>query len=395
MSDTTRVEEVKEKKDWEKDYTPQERREIVANQLSFQIIDAIKKGVSPILQRASKEELAKNAPYNGFNGMPLTGLNTIILEGAKVEHNYSTGAWLSGLQAVMMKVGIDKEVLKNLKGVKIQSIKTREYEHQYELDENNNKIPLKKDGKVCLNDKGEIMYKRLMEKAMRQVPQTNELGKILKDKEGKKLYAEEPIPLLDSKGNIKLDEKGNVEYLMQFAPDTYKELESPILETTTMYNVQELLGAIKGDENIKKFHNKIKSRRDDDKLNKHYNSHLKFDKETNKEIDIVNKEIRLDDLHLNDDTKKAINSLYYAKNNGKDFIYPLKKLSKEEYLGLQAKRIEENAIKRAEQAKEAQSNTQESTKESANNTQEKQASINEPAKSPYKKPKSKDLGMGR
>lgn len=67
------------KKDWEKDYTSDERREIIKNNLAFIIIQSIKDKNSPLLKASTYKELAgvdsegnidnSNIAFNGFNGV--------------------------------------------------------------------------------------------------------------------------------------------------------------------------------------------------------------------------------------------------------------------------------------------------------------------------------------
>lgn len=317
------------KKHWEYDYTAEERREILTKQIGYQIIEDIKNGISPILKAAPKEKLKVH--FNGFNGLPINGLNMILLEAAKNKYDYGSDIWLNAYQAILMNVGFTKENLKQLNGVKIQNVRTLDYEHVYELDENGNKIQLKdKFNNPRFNKDGKPLYKREMEEAI--------------DRNTK-----EPLFKKDSNGKLILKD-GKPQPIMNFKPDIARKRKIPILETQVMYNIHELIKNIGIGQNLTiEEKNNLKDRFIKKLQKKGLNqnsSTMNLNKARVNEKgeilrDINNQEIRLDELYMvNDHTKAAINRYYYARNKNVDYEYPLRKMTKESYVKEEVKNLD-------------------------------------------------------
>lgn len=327
--------ELKTTKHWEYDYTAKERREILTKQIGFQIVEDIKNGVSPILKAAPKEKLKVH--FNGFNGLPINGLNMILLEAAKNKYDYGSDIWLNAYQAILMNVGFTKENLKQLNGVKIQNVRTLDYEHVYELDENGNKIQLRdKFNNPKFSKDGKPLYKREMEQAIDR--NTNE-----------------PLFKKDSNGELILKD-GKPQPIMNFKPDIARERKIPILETQVMYNIHELIKNIGIGQNITiEEKNKLKDRFVKKLQKKGLNqncSTMNLNKARVNEKgeilrDINNQEIRLDELYMvNDHTKAAINRYYYARNKNEDYKYPLRKMTKESYVKEEVKNLDNQLRKK-------------------------------------------------
>ena len=200
-------------------------KENFKKQVHFEVGTAIKEGKAPFLRSHSAEDMAKNRAYNPSNGIPYSGLNSLMLDIEKNRKNAPTNAWVSLRDAKNLGANpAEIEGLKNQwkdKAVRIQYIQTTETKNIYKLDENGQKIPYldKNTGQPAIG------------------------------KDGKPLYEFEMIPQLDDKGNVKymfdketkqpiLDENGNQKIWMDIKTETIK-LSEPIYRTELLYNISE------------------------------------------------------------------------------------------------------------------------------------------------------------
>lgn len=382
------------KKDWEKDYTSDERREIIKNNLAFTIIQSIKDKNSPLLKASTYKELAgvdskgnidnSNIAFNGFNGIPYDGINMLLLDTAKKANGFSTNIWLDVKQAIML--GVNWESIKNLDGVKIQHTKTIEYQAQYELDSNGNKIPLldsKGAQRVSIN--GKPLFKRKMEK----VPLIDKTTKqIIKNADGTPKYMMQDV---FDKNGVKIGEKP----LERFAPDIPKPFytitkvpkkdeqgniingkdgnpimeekrvwnKEAILETTKVYNIAQLINTFKEVGSKERFINKLSPLRNEAK---HYNKHVRaYDKGDIREIrldeltdiKVKDKYGNIKEYGLNENTINSINNYFYARNQKKDFKYTIRTFTpKDKEINIEAKSIMNMLNSKGEEAKIKQNN---------------------------------------
>lgn len=169
---------------WE-NYTHEERRESFNNYAKYNIVRAIKNKSAPWLEAKSALMLQKTRPFNAQTGKPYEGLNAILLESKQNEMGYTNGSWITAKQANFLGAKLTGEQLKQMDGVKISYIKTKE-------------------AKKVLDKKGK--------------PKTE--------------------PQLDKEGNPKINPQTNKPYY-KFVYDI-KELPTPILETTTLYHTSQI-----------------------------------------------------------------------------------------------------------------------------------------------------------
>lgn len=169
---------------WE-NYTHEERKASFNNYAKYNIIQAIKIQSAPWLTSKSAQEIQKNRPFNVQTGRPYEGLNAILLESKQQEKGYENGAWISAKQANFLGAKLTAEQLRQMEGVKISYIKTKEAIQIF-------------------------------------------------DKKGKP----KTTPQLDSKGKPKINPKTNKPYY-NFVYDI-RDLPKPILETTTLYHTSQI-----------------------------------------------------------------------------------------------------------------------------------------------------------
>lgn len=169
---------------WE-NYSHEERRESFNNYARYNIIQAIKAKTAPWFKAKSAEEIQKTRPFNAQTGKPYEGLNAILLESAQKAKSYENGSWISAKQANFLGAKLTGEQLKQMEGVKISYIKTKEAVQVF--DENG----------------------------------------VAKTK-----------PQLDKEGSPKINPKTNEPYY-DFVYDI-KNLPKPILETTTLYHTSQI-----------------------------------------------------------------------------------------------------------------------------------------------------------
>ena len=171
-------------KKWE-EYTHEERKESFNNYAKYNIIQAIKSKSAPWLEAKNAKELQHTRPFNAQTGRPYEGLNAILLESKQKELGYENGSWITAKQANFLGAKLTGEQLKQMQGVKISYIKTKE-------------------ATKVLDKKGN--------------PKTK--------------------PQVDKNGNTKINPKTNKPYY-DFVYDI-KELPAPILETTTLYHTSQI-----------------------------------------------------------------------------------------------------------------------------------------------------------
>lgn len=171
-------------KKWE-EYTHEERKESFNNYAKYNIIQAIKSKSAPWLEAKNAKELQHTRPFNAQTGRPYEGLNAILLESKQKELGYENGSWITAKQANFLGAKLTGEQLKQMQGVKISYIKTKE-------------------ATKVLDKKGS--------------PKTK--------------------PQVDKNGNTKINPKTNKPYY-DFVYDI-KELPAPILETTTLYHTSQI-----------------------------------------------------------------------------------------------------------------------------------------------------------
>ncbi|QOQ91989.1 DUF1738 domain-containing protein (plasmid) [Helicobacter cinaedi] len=167
------------------EYTHEERRESFNNYAKYNIIQAIKSQTAPWLKAKSAEEIQATRPFNAQTGKAYEGLNAILLESQQNAKGYQNGAWITAKQANFLGARLTSEQLKQMEGVKISYIKTKEAT------------------KVC-------------------------------DKDGKPLIK----TYVGKDGKTKINPKTNEPYY-DFVYDI-KELPKPILETTTLYHTSQI-----------------------------------------------------------------------------------------------------------------------------------------------------------
>lgn len=143
---------------WE-NYTHEERKESFNNYAKYNIIQTIKSKNAPWLEAKSAEEIQKNRPFNAQTGRPYEGLNAILLESAQKEKGYENGSWISAKQANFLGAKLTGDMLKQMEGVKISYIKTKEATKVLDSKGNPKTTPqLDKSGKPKINPKTKKPY---------------------------------------------------------------------------------------------------------------------------------------------------------------------------------------------------------------------------------------------
>lgn len=318
-----------EKKEW-KDMSLAEQRESIKNQLSFEINKSIREGYSPLLKKQSKEQIndISNIAYNGFSGNAYTGLNAILLDTKKAEHNYPSNTWLSAKQALALGVNLGEKFnrLNNIPKVRLTYIQTLEVVPKYERDKEGNPIPLlDENGNQRVSKNGVKMYKREVER----------------DEEGN------PIPITSKDGEVVKNQSG--ETLYKFATET-KELEKPIVGSIDVYNIRELIPLGLKLEKLSplmtkdKDGNTIKLTHPTSHIDKNNNVITNYSTQSKGFEEFAKKAVVLTELKkdfmqnkkygLSDKVISSINSYCYAKSQNADFTNVIEAVSK----------VNENAI---------------------------------------------------
>ncbi|PAF46199.1 hypothetical protein BKH41_09440 [Helicobacter sp. 12S02232-10] len=194
-----------EKKSWA-EMSLEEKKDTFGNYIVYEVAMAMKGQYAPFLEKVE----TFNRAYNGLNGVPYNGLNSLVLDLKQKQGNYQSNVWLSLAEAKQLKVD-EKEIDSifqdnSIPKAKISFIKAFEYIPVYELDENGNKIPLlDKDGNQRLD-------KHTQEPLFRYVYE----------------------PQLDKDGNLKINLQTNQPYIQM---KTEKVAIKPTLESKFLYNV--------------------------------------------------------------------------------------------------------------------------------------------------------------
>lgn len=194
-----------EKKSWA-EMSLEEKKDTFGNYIVYEVTMAMKGQYAPFLEKVETFDRA----YNGLNGVPYNGLNSLVLDLKQKQGNYQSNVWLSLAEAKQLKVD-EKEIDSifqdnSIPKAKISFIKAFEYIPVYELDENGNKIPLlDKDGNQRLD-------KHTQEPLFRYVYE----------------------PQLDKDGNLKINLQTNQPYIQM---KTEKVAIKPTLESKFLYNV--------------------------------------------------------------------------------------------------------------------------------------------------------------
>ncbi len=218
-------------KKWE-EYTHEERKESFNNYAKYNIIQAIKSKSAPWLEAKNAKELQHTRPFNAQTGRPYEGLNAILLESKQKELGYENGSWITAKQANFLGAKLTGEQLKQMQGVKISYIKTKEATKV--LDKKGNpktKPQVDKNGNTKINPKTNKPYYDFVYD-IKDI-KTKEATKVL-DKKGNP----KTKPQVDKNGNTKINPKTNKPYY-DFVYDI-KELPAPILETTTLYHTSQI-----------------------------------------------------------------------------------------------------------------------------------------------------------
>ncbi|PAF49434.1 hypothetical protein BKH41_01850 [Helicobacter sp. 12S02232-10] len=193
-----------EKKTWT-EMNLEEKKATFGNYLIYEIIKSAKEGYAPFQQKTETFDRA----YNGLNGVPYHGLNSLILDIKQKEGKYQSNVWASLKDA--KNLGASKEEIEavfndnSIPKAKVSFIKTFELQPVYKLDINGNKIPY-------LNQDGSQAF----------------------DKDKNPLFQYELEPNTDKNGNIKINLKTNQPYMKI---KTERIDIEPTLESTFLYNI--------------------------------------------------------------------------------------------------------------------------------------------------------------
>lgn len=170
-------------KDWN-DMSNEEKQESFNRYTRIKIIEAINSDSAFWKQDRNMEEIQKSRPYNAQTGINYSGINSIILESTQIKNKFKSPQWVTMSQANYMGAKIPEYT----KGVKILYLKNQET------------IPV-------INSKGEREKEYLL------------------NKDGSPKIIQSGI------------HQGKRAYKFKYE---IKKLEKPILETTIVFNVEQI-----------------------------------------------------------------------------------------------------------------------------------------------------------